>query len=77
MCAGTGQIEIVTVYAVNQKPVALYMALLEPCPVTRQPMILICRREWLRDTQRINDGIKQGQIIPSFVAKAQVAAEPC
>ena len=75
MCAGTGQIEIVTVYAVNQKPVALYMALLEAAPVTRQPMILIYWREWSRDSQGINDSGKQPHVIASLDTETAIFLE--
>ena len=33
MCAGTGKIQVVAVYTIDQEPVRLYMALLKACPI--------------------------------------------
>lgn len=75
MCAGTGQIEIVAVYAVDQKPVTLYMAFLETRPIARQAMIFIYRWEWGGNSQGVNNSGKQSHVIATLDTKAAVFLE--
>lgn len=73
VCAGPGKVEIISVYTVNQQPVTLYMALLETCPVSGQPMIFVNGRKGSRNQQGVDHSGQQPHIAATFDATAAIS----